>query len=434
MSAVKLPAQGLSSQGCSATRLKYPALVARSGSMVGPRSLRTRTGSKCGRRAVLEQDPSSRNGPDDVCRQMRQRTDGLQQLWHVRQLLCERQTCNAGTCQCPVGTTLCNGNCVNTMTDGSNCAACGVACAGVGELCCNSTCVVAICIGGSTFNRTTCQCECPSSTTMCNGTCVNETCPTGQTFNTAACQCECLGGGTLCNGACTNTQTDSSNCGARGTVCSGTTPTCFGGHRECATVCLGNLVLDPSTCTCVPSCPTGTTACNGTCTNTQVDSSNCGMCGTARSGGQTCNGGSCACPTGTTLCNGACVNTSTDSNNCGRCGNPCVGGQPCCSGACCSCGDDPTTLQPLLCTCDPVCGCLPFGFRAARSIAPRLVASSAVADQAALLRGAPVVAVFRRATRIRRAARLSQAPPAAAVPTLTTAGSADCKGGTNRPA
>ncbi len=40
------------------------------------------------------------------------------------------------------------------------------------------------------------------------------------------------------------------------------------------------------------------------------------------------------CTTGGAMCGGACVDTSSDQNNCGKCGNACGGGESCVAGSC----------------------------------------------------------------------------------------------------
>jgi hypothetical protein len=115
-------------------------------------------------------------------------------------------------------------------------------------------------------------------------------------------------------------------------------------------------------------CPVaGQTSCAGTCTNTQTDNANCGTCGNACSGGETCQSGTCLCPTGQTFCNAACTNTATDNSNCGMCGNACKSGQVCSGGTCGTVCAPPTTTCGTTCTnlqidpnncgkCSDVCG------------------------------------------------------------------------------
>jgi len=83
-------------------------------------------------------------------------------------------------------------------------------------------------------------------------------------------------------------------------------------------------------------CPAGTSLCNGTCTSTQVDSNNCGQCGTVCSSGTTCQTGTCQCSQGSKVCNNACVSYLTDINNCGNCGIICSGTTNLCSAGVCS--------------------------------------------------------------------------------------------------
>jgi hypothetical protein len=116
------------------------------------------------------------------------------------------------------------------------------------------------------------------------------------------------------------------------------------------------------------TCGAGETLCSGTCTDTQTDPYNCGMCGNSCQGGSGCTNGMCAAPTcssGETLCGSTCTNTQTDSNNCGTCNTVCANGSTCSSGMCTTsggtCGAPTGTCSHSLCSaggpladgCDP---------------------------------------------------------------------------------
>ena len=104
--------------------------------------------------------------------------------------------------------------------------------------------------------------------------------------------------GTTCNGFCTTTTADSSNCGACGTACTSGTPCIDGG---CGLASAGGA------CTSAAQCSSGT-----------------------------CTGGVCVsgCPVGQLMCGTVCVNEQTDQNNCGACGTVCNAGTTCTSGVC----------------------------------------------------------------------------------------------------
>ena len=87
-----------------------------------------------------------------------------------------------GSCRCPSGQTLCNGQCVSLQTSTSNCGACGNACTG-GRLC-NSG-----------------MCACPRLTPD------------------------------VCNGQCTNLQISNQNCGMCGRQCGNRQQCLFGQCR-----------------------------------------------------------------------------------------------------------------------------------------------------------------------------------------------------------
>ena len=84
-------------------------------------------------------------------------------------------------------------------------------------------------------------------------------------------------------------------------------------------------------------CMSGTVRCGDTCVAIQTDSSNCGSCGSACSGGNVCVAGACVCPVGQGLCNGVCTAVANDPNNCGACGVECGQDQACNQGVCQDC-------------------------------------------------------------------------------------------------
>jgi hypothetical protein len=75
------------------------------------------------------------------------------------------------------------------------------------------------------------------------------------------------------------------------------------------------------------------TAEGGHCVDYNTDASNCGRCGNVCSGGQLCESGGCECAYGLTLCDGECVNVRFDSDNCGWCGSVCPPGERLCRNA-----------------------------------------------------------------------------------------------------
>ena len=174
------------------------------------------------------------------------------------------KACGSGCCgfnqQC------CNGVCVDTSTDLSNCGTCENTCS-PGEICQNGVCT---CPPG----QTDCGdgCSDPLTDRFNCGSCFNF-CGTGGTCQNGVCICGPLQ--TKCGGNCTAILTDSSNCGG------------------CGNVCPPGLVCSGGACV----CPMGLTNCGGVCKNLVFDPLNCGACG-KKCG--FCCAGSCGmkCPTG----------------------------------------------------------------------------------------------------------------------------------------
>ncbi len=139
----------------------------------------------------------------------------------------------------------------------------------------------------------------------------------------------CPTGQTACNGTCVDLQSDPSHCGLCGISCPATA-TCTAGA-----------------CTCPSATPD---ACGPRCVNKQTDASNCGSCNFACGLG-TCQAAACVCNAGATLCSGACVNTQTDRQNCGGCGITCPSGFSCSAGTCTCTGDacPPPPATPTQC-------------------------------------------------------------------------------------
>ena len=120
---------------------------------------------------------------------------------------------------CAAGQTLCGADCVDELTDPSNCGGCGIPCS-TGQSCQNATC---LCQSGMFCNG---ACV-PSDANHC-GDCAT-TCSANQVCNNNTCTSNCSTGQTLCGSACVvTTGSDGFNCGACGQVC-GSTQHCDSG-------------------------------------------------------------------------------------------------------------------------------------------------------------------------------------------------------------
>jgi hypothetical protein len=147
------------------------------------------------------------------------------------------QTCDQGKCDvlCVGGTVRCHGACIDPTSDPSNCGACDLVCPADKKLCAASTC--------------------------------SKTCEKGQT----RCDADAGAGGDAGAAYCATTETDRSNCGTCGHVCT-TNQSCVAG--ACKDLCVGPArvgdVFSPSMVGCVDhrqwtdrakTCPPGSTVC-----------------------------------------------------------------------------------------------------------------------------------------------------------------------------
>jgi len=241
--------------------------------------------------------------------------------------------------QCVCETALCGAACcaAGQVCQRGRCAGAADLCHDLAESCGDGTpcCDGLQCASGNGGGPVACwplpggECEadaeCAYGHHCAGGACVADPPPTVCTPSTCAAEGATCGsvpdgcGGTLACGSCSGPQT----CGGAGTAnaCGCAAVTCTGGKSQ-----------DPASCQCV--CPSGETDCAGTCKDLQADDANCGACGTACSGGATCQSGACACPTGQVTCGGSCVDTQTDDAHCGACNTACSSPRTCASGTC----------------------------------------------------------------------------------------------------
>lgn len=251
-------------------------------------------------------------------------------------------TCNGTACECPNQGILCNGKCILPQTDMTFCGAKGL---------CNhpdpnnENYIGQACVGGATCNGT--SCECPNNGVLCDGKCINpltdttycgandacanyQTCPDAQTCEDG--QCQCPPNTTLCGNECVSLEFNSEHCGSCHHACQ-STESCV--NKKCTvTNCNG---ANMEMC-----------SVNGEfqCINISNDKKNCGRCGNICDPNQyanvlsgTCEDGECVyqCMSGYTPCNPAgtiCLDTTSDVNNCGACNRKCNAGQKCQNGQC----------------------------------------------------------------------------------------------------
>ncbi|GAA6038883.1 hypothetical protein JCM8097_000551 [Rhodosporidiobolus ruineniae] len=259
---------------------------------------------------------------------------------------CSSGVCQPNSCSSGYAFNLFSQQCVNTLSDTSNCGSVGNVCSfanGYGT-CSSGRCSLAGCNSGFYNVNGVCTslnilsdvnncggvgkvCSYANGQASCtNGQCTLAGCNSGYTVNTQYYLLGLLGTSSACQA--TDTTSDVNNCGAIGKVC-----TFANGAGKClAGVCTYS------------SCNSGFYNLNNQCTalNLQSDVNNCGSVGNVCSyanGVAACQSGQCklgSCNAGYTLntnyyllgllgSSSACqaVNTLTDVNNCGAVGNVC---------------------------------------------------------------------------------------------------------------
>ncbi len=274
--------------------------------------------------------------------------------------VCARNAGDAGvawTCvraACPEGQTFCDGvGCVDLTRDSAHCGTCERACDGTAtgtvQRCVAGVCRVAACVPGRADCGGTDDCETDLATSVTHCGACGQTCGAANVARAtcAAGRCaigECRVGFADCDRAAVNgceadLQSDATNCGACGRVCtaaSGLTAVCVAGVCAQRGVCgasLGDCDGNPT---------------NGCERDLTTDARNCGACGracNATNGTPVCSGGACVailCDAGFANCDGnlgtGCeVPLNTDATNCGACGRACDlpnATEACAAGAC----------------------------------------------------------------------------------------------------
>jgi hypothetical protein len=216
--------------------------------------------------------------------------------------------CTGGRCECPNGTSNCDGTCANLQSDKQHCGDCKISCAGPRS-----------CLSGT--------CTCVNGLQDCAGECVD--------LKTDIRNCRACG-------TVVDPNSDSQNCGGCGNACwppNAAVPlgvvsrACVAGQCQCTsgtpcTVWLPAPCSDPRNC----FVPTALA-----CMDLMHDSNNCGGCGNVCGAPLTCVSGTCQCPNGKVECPSAsgttCVALGTAAN-CRACGDNCDSSSECRDGNC----------------------------------------------------------------------------------------------------
>ncbi len=261
---------------------------------------------------------------------------------------CAVGSCNAGFGDCD--NQAANGCEINTNSNVSNCGTCGTVCsfANAAASCTNAACAMGTCDAGfgNCDNQAANGCEINTNTNVSNcGACGNvctlpnaaEVCTAGACA-VATCEAPFANCNNLPADGCEiNLTNNALNCGGCGNVCNlpNAVPLCAAGMCGIASCLPGFADCD------------GNVA-NGCEVNTQTSVGNCGACGSVCSPANAtgvCSSGTCqvgSCNAGFSNCNGlpidGCeINTNTSVANCGGCGQICAPANSaglCSSGSC----------------------------------------------------------------------------------------------------
>lgn len=129
------------------------------------------------------------------------------------------QTCVNAACSCAAPLKACGQACANTVADGANCGACGMACPAATPLCSSSACV-ATCPTGLMQCGTGCVTAASFQTDPLNCGMCGKACGAG--LSCVAGACGCAANQTSCGGTCVDVQSNNAHCGGCDKPCAGT--------------------------------------------------------------------------------------------------------------------------------------------------------------------------------------------------------------------